>query len=243
MRRIAVTCAALAALSGAVAAYAADTPGASVPAARLADCDTGGPDRSAVFYGRMDGLPGATRMAMRFTILEKLGRDGTWAKLDVPGLRPWHRSAPGVKTFGYKQTVDNLHSGAAYKARIQYRWSTAAGITVDSATRDTPPCRGGLPNLTIDGVGVRPGPTDDTRTYRVTVENRGRSEADGVDVVLSVDRAVLDTLTIDQLDGGDSRTLSFVGPVCARSMRVRVDPDNTVGEVEEDDNVRSFGCP
>lgn len=245
MRRIAVTCAALVALSGAVAARAADTPstGSVLPAAKLASCDTGGSDRSALFYGRMDALPGATRMAMRFIVLEKLGRGASWTKVDLPSLRQWHRAAPGVKTFGYKQTVDNLRSGGAYKARIQFRWSTAAGVNIESQARDTPVCRGGLPNLTVSDLAVRSGPTDDTRTYRVTVENDGRADADDVRVVLSVDRGILDTQTLDELDNGDSRTLSFVGPVCTKGMRVRVDPDNTIGELDEDDNSQLFSCP
>src|SRR5437763_6333136 len=157
MRRLAVTtCAGLAALAGAIgAARAADTPSAGVPGARLVACDMTGADRSATFAGRMDAIPGAARMAMKFVLFEKLARDGSWTRLDVPSLRQWHRAAPGVKTFGYKQTVENLRTGGAYKARLLFRWTTAAGIGVDSAARETGVCRGALPNLAIGGVDVR----------------------------------------------------------------------------------------
>jgi CARDB protein len=246
MRRITVTLAALAAAaalaSTASGAPRADTPLGSTPAAKLLACDATGADRSATFVGRMDAIPGASRMAMRFTLLERLGREADWQKVDLASLRAWHRSAPGVKTYAYKQTVDNLHAGGAYKARVQYRWLTAGGLTVDTVTRETPVCRGPLPNLAVAALEVQPGPTPDTRTYRVTVENTGRGDADSVDVQLSVDRAVLDTATIDLLDSGDTRTVSFTGPLCAHAVRVRVDPSNTVGETQEDDNFAQYGC-
>jgi CARDB len=244
VRRIAVTAAVLAAASGGVAG-ARPSAGADAPTTlvKLSACDTAGLDRSAVFYARVDAIPGATRMAIRFSVLEKLGRAGDWTRVDVPALRQWHRSAPGVKTFGYRQTVDNLRVGGFYKARVTFRWSDADGDPVDSEVRETPVCRGALPNLTVGSLAVRPGPTQDTRSYRVTVDNDGSRAADAVDVVLTIDRAVLDKVTIDQLDAGDSRTISFTGPACARSVRVRVDPANTIGELDETDNAQSFACP
>lgn len=243
MRRILLITAALSALlAGATAARATDTPSADLPLARLAACDVTGSQRSAVFYARMAAIPGASRMQLRFTVLEKLGRSDDWSKLDVPELRQWHRSAPGVKTFGYRQTVANLRTGGAYKAHVQYRWTTAAGAVVDTLTRDTAVCRGPLPNLAVGGLEIRPGPTPDTRDYRVTVVNDGKGDADAVRVVLNVDHAVLDAATIDQLAAGDSRLVTFTGPGCNHAARVRIDPDNTIGETSDDDNSQLFGC-
>jgi hypothetical protein len=244
MRRIVVITAALTVLcGGAAASRAADAPNTGAPVARLVSCDLTGSDRSAVFYGRLDAIPGATRLALRFSLLEKLGRDRDFSKVDVPALRQWHRSSPGVTSYGYKQTVDNLRARGAYKARVQYRWTTAAGDLVASDVRDTPVCRGPLPNLSARGLDVRPGPTPDTRTYRVTIANDGKGAADAVDVVLSVDRAVLDTTTIDHLDAGASRAVTFTGPACKGGVRVRVDPDNTVDELVEGDNTQLYDCP
>src|SRR3954470_5286963 len=122
MRRIVLITAALGALlAGATTARATDTPSADLPLAKLASCDVTSAPRTAIFYARMGTLPGSARMQMRFTLLEKLGRGDDWSKLDVPELGLWHRSAPGVKSFGYRQTVANLRSGGAYKARVQYR--------------------------------------------------------------------------------------------------------------------------
>src|SRR5436190_667173 len=244
MRRLVVTVAVLSSLAGGVVgARAADTPGSALPLVRLVSCDTGGPDRSAVFYGRMDALPGATRMAMRFVVLERLGRGADWTKVDVPALRAWHRSAPGIKTFVYKQTVDNLRPGGSYKARVTFRWTTPAGDLVDSEVRETPVCHGPLPNLAIGSLDVRPGPTADTRDYRVTIANDGKADASQVDVVLSVDHAILDKITIDQLTAGDSHAVTFTGPACSKAVRVHLDPANTVGELDEADNSQLFACP
>jgi subtilase family serine protease len=66
--------------------------------------------------------------------------------------------------------------------------------------------------------------------------------ADDVGVALSVDRADLDTATIDQLAAGESRVVSFTGPACRREVGVVVDPDNSIGERVESDNSRLFVC-
>jgi hypothetical protein len=246
MLRIVAIAAALAGLAGGtVAARAADPPaGAAPPVAKVVACDVGATaDRAAAFYGRMDTIAGASKLALRFALLERLGAATTWNKLDLPDLRPWHISQAGVKRYGWKQTVNNLHLGGAYKARIQYRWLSASGVVLDTQTHDTPVCKGPLPNLALGQLTVNPGPTADTRTYRIEVQNTDKSDADHVDVSLSVDRAVLDTVTLDQLAAGDVRIVSFNGPVCRQEVSVKVDPDNSIGERLEDDNSQTFSCP
>src|SRR5215212_5077189 len=236
MRRIAVVTCLLAALVGGTSADARSRAGDATPGAKLVDCDVTGPDRSATFYGRMQNVAGASRMALRFTLLERLGKSQDWAKVDVSTLRDWHRSLPGVKAFGYKQVVEHLRAGGAYKARISYRWTDAGGSVVQSETRETPVCRGPLPNLLVSDFVIGRGPTDDTRSYRVTLENNGRAVADGINVLLTVDKAVLDAVRVKALAPGHSRTVSFTGPACAHGVRVKVDPDNVIGELLEADN-------
>jgi hypothetical protein len=213
------------------------------PVAKVVACDVVSSDREATFYARMDTIGGASKMKLRFQLLERLGRDDSWSKLDVPALRQWHTSQAGVKRFGWKQTVDALRIGGAYKARVQYRWLTAGGTVLTGASRDTPVCRGPLPNLIVGNLAVKPGPTADTRTYRVDVTNRGRIDADGVGVSLSVDKAILDTVTVSRLAAGETRTISFNGPPCRRAIRATADPGNLIGESLEDDNSQLFPCP
>jgi hypothetical protein len=244
MARIAVFLAALVAVpAAAFAAPRTATPVPGSPVAKVVSCDVTSPARAATFYARMDTIPGASKMQVRFQLQERLGRDDTWTKLDVPALRQWRTSQPGVKRFGWKQTVDALRIGGAYKARVQYRWLSAAGAVVNSVSRDTPVCRGPLPNIAVGDLSVKDGPTAETRTYRVTILNKGKVDAAEVDVSLSVDKAILDTLTLSQLRAGESRAVSFTGPPCRRGVRVKADPGNSIGETIEDDNSQLFTCP
>ena len=244
MLRIVAIVAALAAFPAvADAMHAPDAPAVGGLVTKVVSCDVTTSAHSATFYGRMDTVGGALKMQMRFQLLERLGRDDNFSRVDVPALRAWRTSQAGVKRFGWKQTVDGLHTGGAYKARIQFRWVSPTGDTVDTETRDTPVCRGPLPNIEVGDLSVKPGPTSDTRVYRVGVLNSGKVDADEVDVQLSVDSAALDTVTIKSLDAGESRTVSFTGPVCASGIRVFADPGNSIGETVEEDNSQLFACP
>lgn len=244
MLRIATVLAALAAFPAvAFAMPRADAPASAGPVAKVVACDVTSANRAATFYARMDTIAGASKMQIRFLLQERLGRDDTWTKVDVPALRQWHTSQAGVKRFGWKQTVDALRIGGAYKARVQYRWLSAAGTVVDSDARDTPVCRGPLPNIIVGDLSGKAGPSADTEIYRVTIENSGKVDADEVDVSLSVDRAVLDTITVSHLAAGETRTVSFTGPTCRRAVRVKADPGNSIGETIEDDNSQLFACP
>src|SRR3954454_18012061 len=185
MLRVATAAVALAALFGGTGpARAGDTP--SGPLAKVVDCSVTTTARSATFYGRMDAVPGAAKLAIRFVLLERLGRDDVFTKIDLPVLRQWHASQAGVKHFGWKQTVDNLHLGGAYKARVQYRWLSAAGTAIGTQTRETPVCQGPLPNLALGALSSRPGPTPDTTIYRIDVLNAGKADADADDVDVSL---------------------------------------------------------
>src|SRR3954452_7819931 len=221
MLRVAAILAAIAAFPAAsFAARSADAAAAPGGLGEVAAYYMTSAGRSATFYARMDSQPGAAKMQIRFVLLERLGRDDGWAKLDVPALRLWHSSQPGVKRFGWKQTIDALRLGGAYKARVQYRWLTAAGTALDTASRDTPVCRGPMPNIAVGDLSAQDGPTADTRTYQVTIQNLGKVAAASVGVSLSVDRAILDTITIDRLAAGERRTVNFTGPACRQAVRV-----------------------
>jgi hypothetical protein len=244
MLRIAALLAVLAAFPAAgFAAPKADTPaGPPTLVAKLAACDLVSADRAATFYARMDTQLGAAKMQIRFLLLERLGRGSRWGRLDVPALKQWHTSQIGVKRFGWKQTVDALRLGGAYKARVQYRWLSATGAVLDTETRETPACRGPLPNLALGALSVNPGPTADTRSYRVEVSNRGKIAAKDVVVALSVDKAMLDAVTISNLAVGETRVVNFTGPVCRHVVHAKADPENTIGESLETDNTQQFVC-
>lgn len=244
MLRVTTIICALTAVSAPALVHAAGGPVVDPPApvARVVACDSEGTDRAAVFYGRMHALPGSARMAMRFTLVERLGRAGTWDRIEAPGLRTWRRSAPGVAKFSYRQRVEDLRPGGAYRAVVQFRWYSTAGTVLRTMVRHTRACRGELPDLEVGDLDVRPGPAADTRIYRVTVMNTGATAAEHTGVQVQVDRAVLDSVKLAELGPGESRVVSFTGPACERQVRVKVDSGNTVGESDELDNARSFPC-
>jgi hypothetical protein len=233
------------------AAFPAASPAARRPdtplvsgglVAKLVACDVTSATRTATFYARMDTNSGAAKLQIRFQLLERLGRGGGFNKVDLPALRQWHTSQASVKRFGWKQTVDALRLGGAYKVRVQYRWLSAAGAVLDAQTRDSQICRGPLPNLAIGNLTTGAGPTADTRTYKVEVRNNGKLAASAIPVSLSVDRAVLDTVTLVQLAPGETRVVTFTGPPCRNALRAKVDPDNTIGELTKTDNSQLFAC-
>src|SRR3954447_14418899 len=174
MLRIAAIVTALATFPAATfAAHGAGRFADQPTVAKLVACDATSSNRAATFYARMQSMPGTAKMQMRFQLMERLGRDA-FSKLDVPALRQWHTSQAGVKRFGWKQTVDALRIGGAYKAHVQYRWLSAAGTVLDAQTHETPFSGGPLPNLVLGGLVVKPGPTTDTSIYKVDVSNRGK---------------------------------------------------------------------
>ena len=242
MLRIAATVAALVAFPTASFAARGDGTPPAPTVAKLVACDLVSSDRSATFLARIDAVPGAQKLAIRFQLFERFGSAGDWQKLDVPALRVWHVSQPGVQHFTWRQTVDNLRIGAAYKARVQYRWLGPSGAVLATDSHDTTACHGPLPNLVVGDLTVSQGPTADTRSYRVAVENLGKADADGVDVSLAVDNAMLDTLTIGHLAAGEARFATFTGPACQTGILVQADPANTIGETLESDNSQLFGC-
>jgi hypothetical protein len=243
MLRVAAIIAVVAAFpAAAFARHGVDSPPSDGTVARLVSCDVTSPNRAATFYARMSSIPGASRLQIRFQLLERLGRE-SWTRLDVPALRVWHTSQIGVQRFVWRQTVDGLRIGAAYRTHVLYRWLSPTGTVLDTGARDTPVCHGPLPNLALGNLTVKPGPTADTRSYRVSVQNTGKVDADDVEVSLTVDRAVLDMITISHLDAGDTRTLNFTGPVCRNAIRVTTDPSNSIGESIENDNSQLFPCP
>lgn len=244
MLRVAATALALAVFPAAgLPARAASAPAAGAPVVRVTSCDVVSSDRSATFVARMDSLPGASKLQLRVQLMEQLGRHASWDRLDVPALRDWHTSAAGVNRFAWKQTVDNLHLGGAYRARVTYRWLTATGSVLRTVTRDSRACRGPQPNIVVGDLTTRRGPTPDTRTYRTAVSNTGGVDVDEVDVRLTVDKTELDTVALSHLAAGQTRVVSFTGPPCRRGVRVTAEPAKPIGETTEADNSQLFACP
>jgi hypothetical protein len=193
----------------------------------------------------MRQVRGTNQMMMRFTLLQRFG-DSKQAKVDLPALRIWRQATPGVKVFGYSQTVTGLIAGGDYRAKIEYRWLDKDGNLLRKAAAQTGVChvKGDLANLTLgSNILTAPGPVADTTIYRITVTNLGKVAATDVAVELFVDGAATDIQHIDSLAPKESRQVSFRGPVCQKRLRAVVDPNDSIHEQSELDNEQIFACP
>ena len=239
MRRALIITAALAAAALAAAASAAPAP---LPAkVKLVECSV--EEHEAAFYGRMRQVPGTTRMAMRFTLLEETGGDRAGA-LTVPGLRRWHRSKPGVRVFAYRQGFRNLPENASHRVRVHFRWYADDGSVLARAKRRSGRCRQfvELPNLVTRLTGVTDTKVAGVVRYDAVVTNTGKAAASDVPVRLTVDGNVIDTVTIASFAAGEQRSLAIRGPECTRLARVEADPEKSIAESSDADNASELTC-
>jgi hypothetical protein len=236
-RTLLITALAAAALAALPAVASAQQLRTSV---RLIECSF--EQHEAMFRGSMRGIEGSARMAMRFTLLERTGSDG-FKPLKAAGLGRWRRADPGVVSFGYRQVVKALSENAVYKMRVDFRWFGADGSVLAQVQKSSPPCRqfASLPNLRVEVLGASATKVAGVVRYRVLVTNAGRAEVTAP-VRLSVDDAVIDTMTATLLPG-ESRELDFRGPTCRREVTAAADPDGTIVESSESDNINEVPCP
>ena len=226
-----------AALVAAASAAATDRPPASVT---LVECSF--EEHSAAFYARMKLVEGADRMALRFTLLERTGVEGD-RPVKAPGLRRWHWSKPGVLALRYRQGVRNLGENATYRARVDFRWYSAAGVEVERAQRRSPRCRQflTLPNLTTKITRVAHTSVPGVMRYEALVTNTGQAAVASVPLRLSVDGGVVDTISVP-LGAGEAKSVVIRGPHCQRLARVEADPEKTIAETSEADNAHELNC-
>ena len=223
-----------------ILAFATAPPAEPPASVKLADCSV--EESSAAFYGRMRPVPEGDRMWMRFTVEER--QAGGYEPLQARGLSRWHRSKPGVSAFGYRQTVRGLRPGGVYRAKVSFRWYSEAGELVERAKRTSRACRqfDELPNLTSAIARSEPAKAPGVVRYLMRVGNTGVAPAEEVAARLSVDGAVVDTVTIDSLEPGENREVAVLGPPCTRSVSSMVDPDGVIVESSESDNTHTVIC-
>lgn len=224
-------------------------PAAGAQAAKtqlsLRACHTGDAptDRTATFYARMYAVKHTKRMAMRFTLINRAA--GRASLVSSPGLAQWRRSRPGVKRFGYAQSVEGLEQGGVYAMRVTFRWIGRAGEVIRTVRRSSSSCRqqGPLPNLSVTQISARAGQASGTAVYDVDVTNSGQGSAQNVRLNLFVDGIAADADRIDSLAAGQTVTVHFTAPSCKHWLRAVVDPANKIAETNEDDNTFRVRCP
>ena len=233
-----------AALVTAAAAAAVATPavGDARPLAsvRLNDCSIEG--RSALFVARMHQVSGSRRMWLRFKLLEK--GDAGLRLVKAPGLGRWRKSKPDVGTFAYRQAVKGLEAGSLYRAQVDYRWYDADGNLLQTFRRRSAPCRqfDVLPNLAATPFATKALRQQGVVRYRVLVTNEGIATATGIPVRLTVDGAVVDTVTVAKLEPAERLVIGIQGPQCTESVKTEADPDGVIVESSEGDNAHEVAC-
>jgi CARDB len=181
-------------------------------------------------------------MALRFTLLERTGVEGD-KPVKAPGLSRWHWSKPGVQALRYRQGVRNLEQNASYRARVDFRWYSASGEEIQRTQRRSPRCRQflTLPNLTTRITRVAPTDVPGVMRYEALVTNTGQAAVASVPLRLSVDGAVVDTISFP-LGAGEAKSVVVRGPHCQLLVRAEVDPEKAIAETSEADNAHELNC-
>ncbi|HEY2600604.1 MAG TPA: CARDB domain-containing protein [Thermoleophilaceae bacterium] len=218
------------------------------PSVTLADCHPSDlvDQRYASFNGQMRTIQGGKRMAMHFTLLERLGNaSGVFKPVPLPDLKPWRRSKSGARTFIYMQRVTALRDNGAYRMRVQFRWYGSGHTVLRSTTVSSRTCRqpAPLPNLTISSISSNPSTVSPGKfTYAITVTNSGQGEAMNVPVVLKVDGVVVGHSQVDLLPAQESSVVQIDGPQCGFTVRAAADPDRLIKETDDSDNALTLPC-
>jgi hypothetical protein len=102
---------------------------------------TGEPaERSATFSGEMTTIAGASRMAMRIELLERIPGEVGYHAVAAPGLGVWRASEVGVGVYKYVKQVTNLSAPADYRGLVSFRWQGLRGHTIKREERRTRRC-------------------------------------------------------------------------------------------------------
>jgi CARDB len=200
--------------------------------------------RFATFAGQMQAVKGTARMAMHFTLLERLNAPDFTA-VGLTELRPWRRSKKGASSFIYTQRVTALRDGGTYRMRVQFRWYGSDGKVMKTKTMRSGACHqpAPLPNLQISSITGSPGALQGTEAYVITVANTGSGDAGAVTVALKVDGGVATTGQIPVVAAGKTATLKLSGPTCTSVVRAIADPRDAIDETNEKDNSLLTVCP
>lgn len=232
-------------------AFAATAPAGSktpVASVTLADCHPSDDVslRYASFNGQMRAIPGTQRMAMRFTLLERIGGGlAAFKPVSLPDLKPWRRSKAGARAFIYTQRVTALRDGGSYRMRVQFRWYDGHKNVQRTSILRSRGCHqpAPLPNLTITSITSAPASTAGQRVYSITVANSGQGDARNVPVELKVDGTIAGTAMVDLLPGQESTVVQIHGAACAVAVRAVADPDRVIPETSDSDNALTAPCP
>jgi hypothetical protein len=249
MRRIVLSSLVLAGAGLAPAAHAAHAAApapagtaARAPRALVATCDR--TRQAAVFEGRMDAVPQADRMQMRFSLQVSTPDEPDWTRLAVPGFSTWVTSEPGRSRYLYSKRVESLLAPAGYRVQIRFRWLAADGTVVRGARAASKPCRQPDPRADLRVVALGAGPDGAGLRYAVAVRNAGRSAAPASTLRLELAGGSAQTAAVPPIAAGGREEVFLSGPACRPHDRLTAiaDADDAVDERDEA-NAFTLACP
>jgi hypothetical protein len=197
--------------------------------------------QAAVFEGRMDTVPKAVKLQMRFRLQIATPDEPGWSRLAVPGFSAWVTSEPGRTRYVYAKRVEQLLAPASYRVQVRFRWLDAGGATLRTARATSPACRQPDPraDLKVVGLGlVAPG------RYDVTLRNAGRGDAPASTLLLQLPDGTTSSAAVPPMARGEREEVFLDGSLCVpgQSITVIADADDAVDERDEA-NAFSLPCP
>jgi hypothetical protein len=212
---------------------------AAKPRATVTLCDRA--HQTAVFDGRMESIPKAERLQMRFRLQVSTPGQPGWSRVPVPGFSSWVTSDPGRQRYVYTKRVEALLGPASYRVQVWFRWLDAAGATLRTAHVISKSCHqpDPRPDLRVTGIGLaEPG------RYDVRIRNAGRSDAGASTVQLQFPDGSLATAGVPPMTPGDREDVFVSGPSCSvgQTITATADVGDAVDERDEANTV-TLPCP
>jgi hypothetical protein len=233
-------------------------PGAAAPRAALTAFTCGRAldpaHRSVSVQAVMRPLPGTRSLAVRFSLLQRIGAShpvdvvragdlGVWITPSERGLG----QLPG-DVWRLEKTVVNLQAPGTYAFRVTFRWTGARGRVIGRAVETTQVCRQRelRPDLLVRSIAVSAVAGDPQHDdYTAVIVNRGATAAGPFEVLFDPRNSSLPTTDMISLLGpGQSRQLRFLGPVCdpAAPPRVTAEAAAQVDDLDRANNVATAVC-
>lgn len=203
----------------------------------------------------MRPLPGTEAMAERFALFARVAGARQFTPVTEPGTDLGKWVAPATSTLGRRsgdvwilgKPVVDLPAPAAYRLRIEFRWSGAHHRVLGLTTRRTPICHQPelRPDLLVRRVAAPTANRAGTATsYSITVANAGASAATAFAVQLASPGAPAVTRMLSGLAAHAETTIQLNGPPCAAAAPpvVTVDPQGDVQDFNRANNIATASC-
>lgn len=213
-------------------------------------------NRAVAVTSVMRPVAGTRRLAVKFDLLERTASSPVATAVHAPGLGVWitPTDPPTLgqragDVFRVEKSVLNLDAPASYQFRATFRWTGARGKVLGTATKLSLTCRQRelRPDLLVKSVAVSPiSGHPDENLYAVVIADQGATGAGPFQVLfVPGDNSAPMTHEVQFLRAGQSRQLSFVGPVCDATSppTVTVDATSVVDDFDRTNNSMTVACP